>query len=327
MYELITSVFKTKYRIPKILFAILLGIYNAFRSALKKTPVLPSQQFYSANFDKFEIRDSGQASPFEVVYVATAKDFDVLGISIKNLLWLYKSTEIPRIRVIVPGRDVESCRLLINNLRHLRSGYNLEVIDENECLDVEVFNLIREKIPHRFGWVLQQFLKLQAVIESQEENVLILDADTILLQKRNFVDQRGLQLLLPSDEHNQDYYNNLADLFGLQSTPHYSFVSHHMLIQQKILIEVVQASKCSGINEFVRKVLTESELTSDSPFSVDYELYSQYLMQNHQDKVQLNRWGNLSLKRSVKISKMLDSPCIHLFGFFYSSISLHSWTE
>lgn len=327
MYELITSVFKTKYRIPKVLFAILLGIYNAFRSASKKLPVLPSKQFYSANFDKFEIRDSGQASPFEVVYVSTSKDFDVLEISIEKLLSLYKPTEIPRIRIIVPGLDAESCRLLINNLKHLRSGYNLEVIDENECLDAEVFDLIREKIPHRSGWVLQQFLKLQAVIESQEENVLILDADTILLQKRNFVDERGLQLLLPSDEYNQDYYNNLADLFGLQPTPHYSFVSHHMLIQQKILIEVMQVSKCSGVNEFVRKVLTESELTSDSPFSVDYELYSQYLLRNHQDKVQLSRWGNLSLKRSAKILKILDSHCIHFFGFFYSSISLHSWTE
>jgi hypothetical protein len=327
MYELITSVFKTKYRLPKVLFTTSLGIYNGLRLALKKMPVFPSQQFYSANFEKFDKKAPDNALSFEVIYVATSKDFDVLSISIRRLLRLYKPSEIPRIRIIVPGQDVESCKELIDNLRNLRIEYNLEIVNENECLDAEVFDLIKQKIPHRFGWVLQQFLKLQAALESQQNNVLILDADTILLRKRNFVDQKGLQLLFPTDEYNQDYYQNLIQLFGLQTTSHYSFVSHHLLIQQKVLREIIQESKCTTINEFAGKIFAESDLTSNSPFSIDYELYSQYLLLNFRDNVQLSRWANLSLKRSRRVLKLLDSHFIHVFGFFYYSLSLHSWTE
>jgi hypothetical protein len=327
MYELLTSVFKTKYRLPQFLFTTSLGIYNGLRSALNKAPVLPSLQFYSANFEKFEKNTPTTALPFEVIYVATSKDFDAFKISIQNLLMLYKPAEIPSVKIIVPGHEVESCRFLIDNLKHLRIGYNLEIVNENECLDAEVFNLIKQKIPHRFGWVLQQFLKLQAVLQSQHDNVLILDADTILLRKRNFIDQKGLQLLFPTDEYNEDYYHNLMQLFGLQTSSRFSFVSHHLLIQQKVLKKIMQESKCSSINDFVKKVLTESELTSNSPFSIDYELYSQYLLRNFPNNVLLGRWGNLSIKRSHGVLKLLDSNFIHLVGFFYFSISLHSWAE
>ena len=116
-------------------------------------------------------------------------------------------------------------------------------------------------------------------------------------------------------------------LFGLRTSSRFSFVSHHLLIQQKVLKKIMQESKCSSINNFVKKVLTESELTSNSPFSIDYELYSQYLLRNFPNNVRLSRWGNLSIKRSHGVLKLLDSNFIHLVGFFYFSISLHSWAE
>jgi hypothetical protein len=327
MYEFITSVFKTRYRLPQILFDTSLGIYNSARTTLNKPHILPSKQFYAANFEKFEKTKQFQTLQFEVVYVATSKDFSVLEISLKRLLKLYSPDEIPSIKVIIPEKDLASCESLVNEIMHSRKGYKLQIINEMDCLAPRAIELIRQRIPHRFGWVFQQFLKLQAVLESQESNVLIIDADTILLQKRNFVDQQGIQLLFPTDEYNQDYYQNLETSLGLQVRSDYSFVSHHLLIQKEVLREILQGLGCGSINELVDKLLATSDLASDSPFSIDYELYSQYLLKYHPSKVRLSRWGNLSLRRSPFILKLLDSRLILVFRKFYSSLSLHSWSN
>ncbi len=327
MYEFITSVFKSRYRLPRILFGTSIAIYNGVRKTLNKPPILPSERFFAANFGRFEKIKQVQSAPFEVVYVATSKDFDVMRISIKWLLRLYRPDEISNIKIIIPENDLASCESLAEEIMNSRKGYKLEIVNENDCLDPKANEQIRTKFPHRYGWVFQQFLKLQAVLESRESSVLILDADTILLQKRNFVDQHGMQLLLPTDEYNQDYYKNLEKLSGLDVRSDYSFVSHHLLIQKEFFTEIMQELKCGSINDLVEKVLATSDLTSDSPFSIDYELYSQYLLKNHPNKVRLSRWGNLSLRRSPCILKLLDSDLILIFRRFYFSLSLHSWSH
>jgi hypothetical protein len=327
MYEFITAVFKSRYRLPRILFDTSLAIYNGVRTTLNKPHIFPSEQFYAANFGRFEIVKQVQSPQFEVVYVATSKDFDVLRISIKWLLRLYGPDEIPSIKVIIPEKDLASCESLVNEIMHSRKGYKLQIINENDCLEPKAIEQIKKIFPYRHGWVFQQFLKLQTVLESQESNVLILDADTILLQKRSFVDEQGIQLLLPTDEYNQDYYKNLEKLSSHQIRSDYSFVSHHLLIQTEFFREIMQELECGSINELLKKVLDTSDLTSDSPFSIDYELYSQYLLKNHPNKVRLSRWGNLSLRRSPYILKLLDSHLILIFRRFYFSLSLHSWSN
>jgi hypothetical protein len=327
MYEFITSIFKSRYRLPRILFGTSIAIYNGVRKTLNKPPILPSERFFAANFGRFEKIKQVQSARFEVVYVATSKDFDVMRISIKWLLRLYRPDEISNIKIIIPENDLASCESLAEEIMNSRKGYKFEIVNENDCLDPKANEQIRAKFPHRYGWVFQQFLKLQAVLESRESSVLILDADTILLQKRNFVDQQGMQLLLPTDEYNQDYYKNLEKLSGLDVRSDYSFVSHHLLIQREFFTEIMQELKCGSINDLVEKVLATSDLTSDSPFSIDYELYSQYLLKNHPNKVRLSRWGNLSLRRSPCILKLLDSDLILIFRRFYFSLSLHSWSH
>jgi len=265
--------------------------------------------------------------PFEVIYVAAAKDFDVLNISLRAILRLYTKYEIPSIKIIVPKSDIESCKFLVENLSSELTGYHLEIINEAHYIEGEIVELIEQKYPYRAGWILQQFLKLGAVLESREQNILILDADTVLLQKRPFIDRDCTQILFPSDEYNFDYYRNLENLFALEFPFKFSFVSHHMLIQKDILEDILLGANCHNLHDLSLKMLMESDLDSSSPFSVDYELYAQYLCQRHPEKVRFHRWGNLSLHRSNFILKLVDSRFVFFISLFYCSLSFHSWIE
>ena len=55
-----------------------------------------------------------------------------------------------------------------------------------------------------------------------------------------------------------------------------------------------------------------------SPFSIDFELYAQYLMKKHPDKVVLAKWANKAF------SRRLSSP-MNLINLDFASISLHDY--
>jgi len=265
--------------------------------------------------------------PYEVVCVAAHKDFDVLKISIERLLKMYSLSEITHFNLIVPENDLDSCLRMFADLASGTAEHRLRVTNENDYFNPQLLELIKLKIPHRYGWVLQQFLKLQAALESSQENILLLDADTVLLRKRNFVDENGSQLLLPTDEYNSSYYENINLLFGIPISKDFSFVSHHLLIQKSILAKILHDSNCGDVADLLKKVLTESKFDSDSPFSIDYELYSQYIVNRCIERVRYERWGNLSLKKSRFTASILNSQLITFLGLLYSSVSIHSWSE
>ena len=62
-----------------------------------------------------------------------------------------------------------------------------------------------------YGWVLAQYLKIWTVATSESEGVLVLDADTLLLSPRIFLDRSGKQILTPSVEFHRTYYAFLAN--------------------------------------------------------------------------------------------------------------------
>jgi hypothetical protein len=92
----------------------------------------------------------------------------------------------------------------------------------------------------KIGWIYQQFLKLYAplVIPNISSNVLILDADTIFLNKVSFLGSKGEGLFNPSHYPvHTSYYVHAKKLFPWfrQVFEHVSEISHHMLFQKPVL--------------------------------------------------------------------------------------------
>jgi hypothetical protein len=186
--------------------------------------------------------------------------------------------------------------------------------------------ILSSKFTGRYTWVLQQLLKVIAVSGSEAEAVLVVDADTILLRKRKWFNESGQQLLQPSEEFNSEYYSFLAQ-FGISKIPpEFSLVSHHMIIQPRILKRAVSELGVKDVQEIPQVLKTDLIIRSESPVCVDYELYGQYMLNFRREDVFLEQWANIGI--SVRYMETICNSrlLILLLKPFYNSVSFHSWS-
>jgi hypothetical protein len=257
-------------------------------------------------------------SSVEILYVAKAEDIQLLNLSIMKSI---KNTlnEIRRVTVIVPEID----RVLVeNSLKSIE--YDIKVISESLIVDLDVFNLIKARRPDRFGWILQQVLVAQYILKTDSENVLVVDADTIITNPQVWVGDDRSQILLPTYELHKPYY----DFFQLKSSkypsPQNSFVSHHMLIQSNIFREVFGIWNGS-VKEALVDALNYADKDENSPFDLKYEIYAQYLVSNYPELVIFVKWANLSLPVAGFLSISSSENRLTELQRHYNSISFHHW--
>ena len=188
-------------------------------------------------------------------------------------------------------------------------------------------NLIFLRFGVRGGWVLQQVLKLEYARNSPSAGVLIIDADTVLIKNRAWLNSDGIQALMPSWEYHRPYFNFLSTLTPFKSlapfSPKFSFISHHMLMQPNMVREIYRACGWDGPKTLVHFICQLSNTESQSPISIDYELYGQYLLLNHPEKVNLVKWANTSASYKGNISIELLKQSYSQFA----SVSLHSYLD
>lgn len=264
--------------------------------------------------------DPKSSSAIEILFVAAEKDFRTLGLAINGVLESCNQ-EISKINIVVPEQDLAHCAEIVAPF----DSTLIQITSESSLLDDSLIKLIFSRFGTRGGWVLQQILKLEFVRKSESDGVLIVDADTVLIKKRNWLNYDGIQVLMPSWEYHKPYFKFLADLPAFESESsfplNHSFVAHHMLMQPLIVQEIYQACGWKSVEDLVDYLCIFSTSEGESPFSIDYELYGNYLILNHPEKVVLAKWGNTSSRYSDKLS-------IDLLKTKYSSfasVSLHSY--
>jgi hypothetical protein len=99
-----------------------------------------------------------------------------------------------------------------------------------------------------------------------------------------------------------------------------------MLIEKKFLIEALARIGAGSISDLVGLCISHADKNSFSPLCVDYELYGQFMMENHPEKIQLEKWSNLGIP--AKYFDFFNSRkyASKILGIFYDSISFHSWS-
>ena len=75
------------------------------------------------------------------------------------------------------------------------------------------------------GWYLQQIIKIEAIIKSKKDSVVIWDSDTIPLVKINFCNPDGSLNYYVSNEYNEEYFRTNVNLIGLEKQVDFSFIS------------------------------------------------------------------------------------------------------
>lgn len=258
----------------------------------------------------------------EILMVSKKEDFSVLKLSLESAIKM-SVNPVSAVNIIVPDNEVYLVETLLKEMSEFKK---IIVIPESELVSKEVIELIIRNRPDRFGWILQQVLVASYVINARSDYILVLDADTVLLRQRIWVDRNSRQILMPTQELHQPYYDFLRSSSSLYDKTLISFMSHHLLIQVKIFREIFEIFNQSILTA-LHKAFAFSSLTDSAPFDLKYEIYSQYLFSNHKGQFDLVKWGNLSLPRS-DLNRFISSKDMkYSLTQCYNSISFHSWNN
>lgn len=143
-------------------------------------------------------------------------------------VWKLTSELLPRhiransYRVYVPVEEIELFQKVSPSV--------FEVLPQNE-FGKEYFESLSQACSlannaGRFGWYLQQFLKIEILLTSPEELLVIWDADCVPLKPITTFNSTGQPIyMLASHEYNETYFENIKRLLGgLTRVQDFSFV-------------------------------------------------------------------------------------------------------
>jgi hypothetical protein len=270
---------------------------------------------------RHKLKGGNQDKSIELVVVSTSKDFDIIYNSVTYALKALSDYRSGGVRIVVPSRDVEECRNLFQSMSH-----QVSIVDENSLVSRKQFNLLTRSFGKRDTWVLQQLLKVQAVLVSNSDAVLILDSDTVLLRKRNWFDIQGRQILMPTSEFNSPYYNFLNKLDISSVIPKFTFISHHMIMQPKILLQILEGVGLSNLDDLIEYCSSNSDLAVQSPICIEYELYGQSLFNQKNESFFIAQWSNATIPKKYSRAILNSFLVRYLLSKTYNSISFHSWS-
>lgn len=320
MLRMYVAMQRARDKKPGFVFFFLMSIWNTFLLASGRT-TFPTERFMQANKLPcgFTDRHCIESKSVGILVLAARKDLVMLPHSISAAVSSigHQDSEVYT-TVILPSEDIGRCQELLIGFK------NISLVEEESLLDHEFRICLRERFKDRYGWALQQFLKVAFVLKSDLDGVFVVDADTVLIGKRDWLCENGSQKLTPSDEYNPSYYEFLSTRGVGSLNPKFTFVSHHMLMQPWILREAFAFAGWKNLKDLLLSVNSHKFLNDTSPFSIDFELYAQYLYQAYPDRVSLEKWCNLGIPREEDLDSQIRSS-ISRYSHQFSSISFHSY--
>jgi hypothetical protein len=247
---------------------------------------------------------------------------------------MYKYIDMYDIVICVGPNDYEivkeSIVYTIKNIKGFRHIYLITPEPEKIILNNDFIKIINENIfpfdkeslysirgkSERHGWYLQQLLKLYAgtVITGILDNYLVIDSDTFFLKPITFITDNKFLLSLGYEYH-IPYFIHMKTLHpSLKKVIKYSGIAHHMIFNKNIVLELFKLIennhnnkgqfwelfiKCTEPNEYAKSGASE------------YEIYFNYLLLNHVDKIMLRRLNWKNLNNLSQINQDFDFVSIH----------------
>ena len=277
--------------------------------------------FNQANILKKTVFVGNTIERITIICVVTAKDFLMLPNVIRHGVNAVGQENVIKIHVIVPQKYYVEASVLLNTVfSHL-----LEISTDEEVISVEGRNLINSHFKAKSTWVLQQLVKFESV-RIANSNCLILDADTLILNNRYLRVVNGVQALTPTEEFNQPYYTFLEKISKIFSNPTFSFVPHHIIVQQDIFKKMCTDLALYDVNKLIMICIQFGDISVEAPLCVDYELYAQYLFINYPHRFVLIKWSNISISRNQYFIYSKNKVFNSILKKLYNSISFHSWS-
>ena len=179
----------------------------------------------------------------------------------------------------------------------------------------------------RSGWYLQQFIKINAAIDpalSNDDRVLIWDADTVPLKKLKFTEGLATSKMAfySSDEFHEPYSHTLLKVFNLKQIGNRSFVAQCIPAKVSWLRDMI------GLHHDYVDAVLDAMLGNDSSEFSEYQTIGHYIFLHHRSSVYLNfrpwsRGGVVEISRF----KLLNKLTLYLYSLFFDYIAYEHWQE
>lgn len=175
----------------------------------------------------------------------------------------------------------------------------------------------------RRGWLFQQLLKLNADEICECENILILDADTLLMRPQSFF-YKDQVILNNSEECYYPYRVMYHDLIQEEAKGDFSFVTHMMLFQKSKLNDLKTHVENVHGKIWYEAIFDLIDKNEYSAFS-EYETYGQFVSSRYKEEFVQLYFFNVGLLREKSLKKILMGK--HPLSKAIKSCSFHDWAE
>lgn len=239
----------------------------------------------------------------DVVIPLVEKDLPVVKYTIEAVRKLV-GHKIGRIYLVSPESD---------QIRLFAEKHDCTFVLEDDVLP-------SDEIKKYGGWIVQQFLKLNADKVVTNNHYLVVDADTIFLRPLVF-EKAGVYLVNTHWDISPDRKKMTAKLLGNTKVFQYDLVAHNMLFSKEILAGMKKHIE----NRFQKRWdLAALELFHEDKNNVngfaEYDLYMTYLTEFSGAKFRFISNANITVYRDFL--NRLDH-IIPAYSHQYKSISLH----
>lgn len=259
----------------------------------------------------------------ELLVCAVEKDFHLLERCITQAI-KHSANRISTVSIIVPSKQIDTCFQYLTKVSpSIRSI--VQILDEELLISENGRHELKRSLGDSYGWGLQQFLTVAFVLQSHSAGVLAVNADTLILRKRHWLQADGFQEILVSSEYHRPYYSVLKKINPDLSRINYTFICHQMLFQPQLLKRFLEIIEIHNVEEFIDKTLAVADLSKRSPFCVEFEFYGQSMHKYCREKIALLRFGNIPYKFSEVEVESLKEIVVLERNSNYNSVSQHSW--
>ena len=247
----------------------------------------------------------------ELISVCCLKDIEAWQITSS---FMVRNIAAKEYRVIVPDEEIEEFVK--------KSPPQFKVIGESRYTKQfkdQLLELLPQDKKSQFGWYLQQFIKLLAVKDNQDnEIILIWDADTAPINKLEFIDHKGKLIYYKGTENHTPYFETIQRLTGLKKIVSFSFIAQCFPVNVSWLNELCKEIEDKFQMPWVEAVLNQIHFSVPNSFS-EYETLGTFISHRHADQVTYSdrpwwRLGNsllnhvafLNPNKAAELSKQYD---------------------
>ncbi len=220
-------------------------------------------------FDYDPLKDA-PASPIEMHLLVARKDLRILPYSIAASLQS-TTNEIKKITIVCPEDIRNQTEKRIDSMKAF-CAISVEIETDEEILT-------RSGIGNmQFSSSVSKMEIIKICITNKSSiNSLIVDADTLLLRKRNWL--AGLTQITPvAQEYLFGHNKFLNQLLGKDRNSGLGFVTHHGLLRGEIVTELV--SKCGGVEFLARAIDSGVKIgwSKEQGFPSEWQLYGEFIV-------------------------------------------------